>query len=185
MYLEDKGYSDLVVALKKDPREIVGTLTDIKVDAWHMVTGIIGEATELLENYPSCDEDEVDVENLVEELGDLCFYISGLYICLGEQPKVTVPTVEMDTKELYLQIVCLAGSVLDCIKKWIVYNEPYELRKDVLLRELARLAGVIHALSDDLGFSMKFIMRYNKAKLQERYGDKYSDAAAHNRADKV
>lgn len=185
MYLEDQGYSDLVVALKKNPREILGSLSDIKMDAMHMAIGVAGEAMELLANYPSSDDDEIDIENVIEELGDLCFYMSGLYLCLGEKPESVKPQVDMETKELYIQIACFAGEVLDCVKKWVVYNKEYESISDTLLRESARMNGIIEQLANDIGFSMKFVMRYNKAKLQERYGDKYSDAAAHNRADKV
>jgi NTP pyrophosphatase (non-canonical NTP hydrolase) len=70
----------MVDLLSKPGEEILKTLTPEKVEAWHMATGISGEAGELLDavkkmviyNRP---EDRL---NLIEELGDIEFYLQGI-----------------------------------------------------------------------------------------------------------
>ena len=182
VFIETPKYSELVLALRKDPKQILASLTDIKADAWHMVTGIAGEAFELLENYP----EGADPENVIEELGDLCFYLVGLWICTGAKPVVAwTDPAQMTRSELYLQIAYWSGKILDVVKKWIVYEKDYKEIQPQLQQYTRELAGVIECMGRDFGFSPKFVLRYNMAKLTERYGEKYSDAAAKARADKV
>lgn len=177
-------YVELVEALKKNPQDILATLTPEKVDAWHMATGVAGEALELLENYPADDYDfeDLDNENLVEELGDLYFYLTGICLATGVKLESSKPN-SVNLKEDMLQLALWSGKLLDAVKKWVVYNK--EDMKPVIESYAGKLAGTIEATAKGLGFSMQFITRYNKAKLTERYGEKYSDAAAQARADKA
>lgn len=78
-------YADMVAALVKPGEAIIEQLTPSKANALHMAVGASGEAGELLDaikrfviyNKP------LDRENVVEELGDLEFYIEGLRAELG------------------------------------------------------------------------------------------------------
>lgn len=73
-------HADLVKALVKDPNLILQQLTPQMVDAWHAGTGAAGEAGELLDavkKYAVYNK-PVDRENVVEELGDLEFYMEAL-----------------------------------------------------------------------------------------------------------
>lgn len=72
---------DLHVArLMKDPEEVMATITPAKMNLIHAAIGISGEAGELLDavkkhvfyNKP------LDVNNVIEELGDIEFYCSTL-----------------------------------------------------------------------------------------------------------
>lgn len=78
-------FEEMVAGLKKPGQAILDTLTPEKVDAWHMASAIPGEAGELFDavkrnviyNKP------LDRENVVEELGDLEFYMEGLRQNMG------------------------------------------------------------------------------------------------------
>lgn len=78
-------HSDMVVALVKPGEEIVATFTPSSAHILHMAVGISGEAGELLDaikknvfyNKP------LDRTNVIEELGDLEFYMEGLRQGLG------------------------------------------------------------------------------------------------------
>jgi NTP pyrophosphatase (non-canonical NTP hydrolase) len=50
-----------------------------------------------------------------------------------------------------------------------------------LLLELGDLLWYLALLCDDLGFSIESVMSANLAKLQKRYGDKFSEEKAVNR----
>lgn len=58
----------------------VSELTPDEADALHMAVGIAGEAAELLQAIAAAviDRKPLDRENVVEELGDLEFYVQGL-----------------------------------------------------------------------------------------------------------
>ena len=73
-------HSEMVTDLAKPGADILATLTPEKAHLLHMAIGISGEAGELLDaikKYVIYNK-ELDVENVVEELGDLEFYIEGL-----------------------------------------------------------------------------------------------------------
>ena len=73
-------FEQMVSDLIKPGATILATLTPEKVNVWHMATGITGEAGELLDAIKKhvAYNKPLDVVNVVEELGDLEFYMEGL-----------------------------------------------------------------------------------------------------------
>lgn len=73
-------HQELVQKLKKNGNDILMSLTPQKCDALHMAVGIAGEAGELLDAIKKWTvySKKLDEANVVEELGDLLFYITGL-----------------------------------------------------------------------------------------------------------
>ena len=78
-------HSDMVAVLVKPGEEIVATFTPGMAHRLHMAVGISGESGELLDAIKKhvfyCKP--LDRENVVEELGDLEFYMEGLRQSLG------------------------------------------------------------------------------------------------------
>lgn len=75
-----RKYDDMVDALKKPGQEIIDEMTPLKADILHMAVGVAGEAGELLDAVKKhvMYNKPIDRENVIEELGDLEFYMSGL-----------------------------------------------------------------------------------------------------------
>lgn len=73
-------HSELVSALKKKPEDIIDSLTPNKVDMLHMLFALPGEVGELIDAVKKhiFYEGMIDRENVVEELGDIEFYLEGL-----------------------------------------------------------------------------------------------------------
>ncbi len=73
-------FEDMVKKLAKQGEDIVRQLSADKVDLLHMAVGISGEAGELLDAIKKhvVYNKDLDIENVVEELGDLEFYMEGL-----------------------------------------------------------------------------------------------------------
>lgn len=79
-----RAHTDLVAALVKPGEDILITLTPQACHLWHMASCIPGEAGELFDaikrkviyNKP------LDLANVIEELGDLEFYMEGLRAAL-------------------------------------------------------------------------------------------------------
>lgn len=73
-------HKELVRALVKPGEKVIATLTAAKADMWHAVTGIVGEAGELLDVIKKTViyNKVIDRQNIVEELGDIEFYMEQL-----------------------------------------------------------------------------------------------------------
>lgn len=81
----EKDHLELVRRLAKSPDEILLQLTPEKVDLWHMLTGMeteIGEIATTLKAHIIYNK-ELDLNNLIEEYGDLEFYMQGMRDILG------------------------------------------------------------------------------------------------------
>jgi len=78
-------HEEMVATLVKDGDQIVAELTGNDAHLWHMATGVSGEAGELLDAVKKnvIYRKELDRENVVEELGDLEFYMEGLRQATG------------------------------------------------------------------------------------------------------
>lgn len=76
----DFEHGEMVRVLAKPGQSIVGTLDAKKADLWHHATGVVGEAGELIDAIKKhvIYNKPLDRENLVEELGDLEFYLQGI-----------------------------------------------------------------------------------------------------------
>lgn len=73
-------HEEMVSALVKPGAALLATLTPGKANLWHMVSGVAGEAGELLDAIKKhvVYNKELDIDNVIEELGDLEFYMEGL-----------------------------------------------------------------------------------------------------------
>lgn len=74
------SHPELVSALTKDGEIIRQEMTATGAHSLHMAVGISGEAGELLDAIKKhvIYNKPLDVENVIEELGDLEFYMEGL-----------------------------------------------------------------------------------------------------------
>lgn len=85
-------HARLVSALAKPGAEIIATMTAGDAHALHMTVGISGEAGELLDAVKKAViyRKPLDIENVIEELGDLEFYMEGLRQGLGISRQETI-----------------------------------------------------------------------------------------------
>lgn len=183
-------HPELVAALVKPGADILAGLTAETADLWHAATGIAGEGTELcmcLLNFAF--EGTLDMENLVEELGDIEFYLQQLRTNLGVTRE---EILEAETEFLFSAepvemagiVAVAAGDVLDFVKKLVIYQKP--LDRDALLVVLAKLEGPLMAIRHMSGIEREAVLESNIAKLSVRYSEMtYSDNAAQTRADKA
>ena len=79
------SYEAFVQSRTKPGERIREELTGVEAHLVHMVMGISGEAGELLDavKKSSVYRKPLDIDNVVEELGDLEFYMEGLRHSLG------------------------------------------------------------------------------------------------------
>jgi len=84
-------YPEFVAELIKDPKDIAEELTQEKINLWHLATGVATEAGELLDAIKKhiIYNKPLDETNVIEELGDLMFYMEGI----KQQLRITDPIV--------------------------------------------------------------------------------------------
>ena len=79
-------HNEMVSALAKPGADIINDLSPMKAHLWHMASCIQGEAGELFDAIKKpviYNKGVFDRENIVEELGDIEFYMEGLRQALG------------------------------------------------------------------------------------------------------
>lgn len=188
--MSDITHPELVSVLVKPPVAIINTLSIFSVDLWHGATGVAGEAGELLEAMTA---ETLDIENIIEECGDLEFYMEQI----RQRANIVARRAESDAiaRDLpvgvtsvgltqTLSIVIFATQVLDTVKKCAVYNKQIDLH--ALEDQLFRMDIALTALYGVFGLQREVVLAANIGKLSKRYASmQYSDAQAQARADKV
>lgn len=86
------NYPDMVKTLAKPGEDIIAQLTPKKAELWHMASCVPGEAGELFDAVKKqvIYNKEIDRANVVEELGDLEFYMEGVRQNLGITREETI-----------------------------------------------------------------------------------------------
>ena len=168
----------------------------IKMTALHIGLGIAGEALEFVEaldswyNNWSAKPDPEAITHLIEELGDLEFYMQAAQTFYGvtdvdarEHATVTVNSAQPIITTTYLGILAESGNLSDLIKKEFIYGKPREIKLilTAMYRLRSHLLGMYHAMSTERAH----VLQCNALKLETRYaGLVYSAEAAIARADK-
>lgn len=77
---EEVDYGNMVSNLAKDGDDILQSMNGSQAHLLHMGVGVVGEAGELIDAVKKfvIYQKDLDRENVVEELGDLEFYMQGL-----------------------------------------------------------------------------------------------------------
>ena len=76
-----------------------------------------------------------------------------------------------------------AGEFSDCVKKYLVYNKPFD--KENAVEELGDLLWFIALACEAIDVPMVDVALKNIEKLKARYPEKYSDEHAAERLDKM
>ena len=78
-------YEEFVSALVKDGHKIKEEITPAECHTLHMIMGICGEAGELLDAVKKAIiyRKDLDLVNVIEELGDIEFYLEGFRQSVG------------------------------------------------------------------------------------------------------
>ena len=94
MNIEEINYPEMVRSLAKNPFEILNTCKDnpTLLHLMHMAVGISGESGELLDAVKKhvIYNKPLDRENIIEELGDLEFFMEGLRQHVGVSREETI-----------------------------------------------------------------------------------------------
>lgn len=89
---------------------------------------------------------------------------------------------QADALHMAVGVAGEGGELLDAIKRWTIYQKP--LDRDNVVEELGDLEFFMEGLRQRLGIPRDETLHANRVKLDARYREGYTDAEAHDRADK-
>lgn len=83
--MEGIDYSEFVMTLAKPGQDILNEMAPDQMHLLHMAVGVSGEAGELLDAIKKMAvyQKQLDRENVLEEVGDILFYLEGICSLLG------------------------------------------------------------------------------------------------------
>lgn len=102
-------HPELVAALVKPGHEILVEMTPDDAHLMHMGIGVCGEAGEILDAIKRrvIYRKDLDFENVIEELGDMEFFLEGVRRALGITRE---QCLEANIRKLSLRYACLRYS---------------------------------------------------------------------------
>lgn len=178
----NQEYIEFVKSRAKGGDAILVSLTPEKCHLLHMAVGISGEAAELKAALLTTDA-ERKYNNVREEFGDLVFYVTGATFAFPHwTPACWQEAMEMSNNkyegmDAFDSVVLAAGDFLDLVKKYTVYNKPFD--ELALIQALQNVIVQLRSFGD-----LEVVANENMTKLLKRYANGYSDKAAQERADK-
>lgn len=169
-------HQQLVAELAIPGETLLKRFTPRHCHALHMLVGLAGEVLEL--------EQELRIapdflrSNVIEELGDIEFFLTGLYQCFDIEQKDSNP----------LPTACNLGHirnaleyVITAVKRHVIYNAT----PDAIPQTLDAFTDILNQFYKDCSIDRDKVLQANITKLRKRYGTKYSDEAAAARRDKL
>lgn len=169
------------------------------MDLIHAAMGLAGEVGELAEcelKWPLArtkPDKEKARENLVEELGDACWFIalgadtltiSFESIWIGAELHADEPFPNALTRSGAAKALCAtSGMFVDAVKRHTVYNKPWDQRE--ACRGLVFSLRYILRICARSRIEIEEVLAHNIEKLRERYPEKYTDYHAVARLDKA
>lgn len=152
------SYPQMVAALKKPGEKILESLSPEKADLLHMVVGISGEAGELLDAAKRnvVYGKELDLANVVEELGDLEFYLEGLRQILGLDREVIL---EANRAKLSVRYESLTYSDKEAVERKDKHTEPASISREQWCQRFAHHRAKIRC-GDFATISPEFLIPY-------------------------
>lgn len=174
----------VTVPFEQMVKNLFKTMGDTPSSLMHAAIGISGEVSSELMRADS-------IENIVEECGDVEFYVQAYYQELvagyGPQPHYVMGSFTaqgiIGFGNVVQELNVVAGILLDNTKKSWVYGKELDASNCAYL--LGMLHGYLEQVYRLIGVRREDVLASNQAKLGKRYPDGvYSNKAAQERLDK-
>lgn len=158
------------------------------IDIMHGVFGISGEISEIDEAFDNVfyDDAKIDLVNLQEEVGDICWYIANLSNALSYKPSWEYYPNKNNGEPDYTSFLIkvnkfsvFSGKLVDSCKKKVYYG--VEIDEKMFKSVVDDMIKLICGMCENLNTTVEAVQEKNVNKLTERYGKKFSEEKATNR----
>lgn len=180
----------MVAKLYKKGDILIQEITPLDIELCHAAFGVVGELGELFGGveYAYANRVQIDMANVLEELGDLEFFMENLRTLLGftRDDVLTcedVCLVPAGPVRMAGHMLVYATDAMDQIKKAVIYRK--EINKKAILTCLSKIEFILEPFRLHFNYSYEQVLEGNMDKLAKRYdGFEYTDQRAQERADK-
>lgn len=156
----------------------------------HATLGIVGELGELLGGieYAFANAVKLDVANILEELGDLEFFLENFRATAGitRDEVLNCETVCQRPTNAVRQcahMLVYGTDLMDHVKKAVIYRKP--INREAIIVNLSKIEYILVWLYPLFELTREQALEANMDKLAKRYdGFQYTDQRAQDRADK-
>lgn len=180
-------HAAMVRDLIKKPEFILGEMNLSKAALLHCAIGIVGEIGEIIE---CLGQEHENRENLLEEIGDFCFYYRDLRDWIaGNKPDEPIEVsaefrMPNDGPSLVSVAMVACGELLDVVKKHVIYGQVMNFAN--LMKASEQITICVEMVMVSVRITEDEAMEANINKLSKRYPKGgYSDGDAAARADKA
>lgn len=185
------SHAEMVAKLIKQPETLKAEFTEFDFGIMHAVIGIVGELGELLGGieYSVVNQMPLDRQNLIEEFGDLEFYLEdfrtkAFFTLLDVQTCEDVCKIPNGLFPMSVHMMVYGTELLDQVKKSIIYRK--KMNRTAVLAALSKIEYLKDQMYQRLNLLRGDILEANMDKLALRYnGFQYTDQRAQDRADKA
>jgi NTP pyrophosphatase (non-canonical NTP hydrolase) len=125
-------YEQFVQSIVKPGHDILVQLTPLQASILHMAVGVSGEAGELLDAIKkhAIYQKQLDINNVIEEAGDILFYLTGLLNELGLTIEECMEANVAKLSKRYPQHQYSNAAAIARADKLDVIEEPVVLKDD-------------------------------------------------------
>ena len=125
-------YEQFVRSIVKPGHDILLQLTPLQASILHMAVGVSGEAGELLDAIKkhAVYQKQLDINNVIEEAGDILFYLTGLLNELGLTINDCMEANVAKLSKRYPQHQYSNAAAIARADKLDVVDEPVALKDD-------------------------------------------------------
>lgn len=148
---------------------------NVPADLIHAALGLADEANEIA---LACEAE--DMENLIEELGDFCWFVALAAHALNHDPFAAYSDKQIED---FGTLPSLVGQFVGLMKKSYAYGKALPVLELTLLLDSMVLGcrGVAAIMHDMSGVTFEQILAKNIAKLRARFPDKFDTELAIHR----
>jgi NTP pyrophosphatase (non-canonical NTP hydrolase) len=163
--------------LINDWTNFVNKISD-KLNLSHMVEGLSSEVGEIVNCVGTELKLKVDRINLMEELGDMYWYVAN-YANMRNIPLPDSIETEIETDMCLELLITSISDLTDVVKRFTAYNKEIEKVKE--LEIVYSICTGLHLFEKSYLIEGDEIRQRNIAKLTVRYPEKFEDNLAINR----
>jgi len=132
----------------------------------YFTVGLVEEAAELLEEK---NKENVEEENVVSEVGDVCWYIYGLCNSLKDivpsSPSLSNSSKSSEEKDEAAQVLMLCGALCGSVKKWNRGDQSWEKFQE---RIQTNVSDLLQLLAEISPVPLEEAMKKNIEKIRSR-----------------
>jgi NTP pyrophosphatase (non-canonical NTP hydrolase) len=142
---------------------------------------IIGLNTEINEIYDALEDNTkpLDIVNILEEIGDLYWYIAIMYDTLNISVKDTQKDDTQKYADIFSKIRKYSNNMLDLLKKHMFYNKVLDI--NTIIENTCDIKDLLDIACVSFNSTPSQVMTKNINKLSARYPEAFSEYLAENR----